>query len=60
MSDSLICVVIDNDDNPWGPFDDPQTAAKWAAAKWPGVPQYDEATYDGHGCWDVVALRSPT
>ena len=52
-------IVRDNDDQPWGPFDTPAEAIAWAKAKWPDIPQYDEATFDGHGCWDVEALRTP-
>jgi hypothetical protein len=40
-------VVIDHDDNPWGPFESPAAAQKWAEAKWPD------------GGWTVVILLAP-
>lgn len=52
-------IVRDNDDNAWGPFDDAAAASIWARAKWPEIPQVDEANFDGHGCWDVEALHDP-
>jgi hypothetical protein len=53
-------IVRDNDDNPWGPFASAGAAVEWAKKKWPEIPQYEEETFDGHGCWDVEALWSPT
>ncbi len=52
--------VRDNDDKPWGPFTTAEEARVWAQKKWPNVPEYDEDNYDGHGCWDVEALWTPT
>lgn len=47
-------IVIDQNGNPWGPFEMPEQAWHWAEKKWPGDGPLDEA-----GGWDVVALRSP-
>lgn len=48
-------VLMDADDNPWGPFDSAQAAAQWAVKKWPDQKEGREI---GEG-WIVWALRHP-
>lgn len=39
-----------------GPFDNAQTAAKWAAKMWPDLEQNEDGTGDG---WDIELLWQP-
>lgn len=63
MSDTALTqprswIVLDADGKPWGPFDSAGDATAWAQAKWPEIPQQDEANGSGQS-WDVEALWAP-
>lgn len=50
-------IVMDNDENPWGPFDARSAAQTWAEKKWPGLEWHEDGAKGGY--WEIVALRSP-
>lgn len=52
-------IIIDREDNPWGPFDDGAKAVGWAKAKWPDQQQVNEDDGVTEG-WDLVLLRPPS
>ncbi len=52
-----LCIVIDRDGNPWGPFEAHLEAVEWAEKKWPG--EGADAADPALQGWEVVALRSP-
>lgn len=50
-------IIRGPNDNPWGPFETHAAARKWAAEKWPDIPEYDDN--DGGGYWLVEPVKSP-
>lgn len=53
------CIVRDRAGNPWGPFAQFSDATKWAARKWPDVPQRDPDRENGEDGWQIERLWAP-
>lgn len=57
MSEKPQFIVLDTDNNPWGPFDSAAAAREWGNKTFPGVDWYDEGAQGGF--IEIIALRDP-